>query len=85
MSTGGAFSPQQPELLRGAMEKLPAGGVVILGFDHDVGGEKLAAEVQGFAPGGRELRRMLPEAGTGKDWNEMLTHRLGSTQSRAKA
>lgn len=77
MSTGGEFNPQQPELLRGAMEKLPASAVVILGFDLDDAGEKLAEDVRAVAPAGRELRRMLPDAGTGKDWNEMLKNRLG--------
>lgn len=93
MSTGGELSPtqrghfemgpdgelklKQPGLLRLAMEKLPAGAVVILGFDNDDPGEKLADEVRALAPAGRELRRMMPEAGTGKDWNEALKCRLG--------
>ena len=77
MSTGGALNPQQPTLLRGAMEKMPEGSVLILGFDNDEAGEKLTQEVAAFAPGGRKLRRMLPEAGTGKDWNDMLKYRLG--------
>ena len=75
MSTGGKLGPQQPALLRGAMEKLPKGGVVLLAFDHDEGGEKLTAEVEALAPSGRELRRVLPDVG--KDWNEMLKYRLG--------
>ena len=79
MSTGGALNSQQPALLRGAMEKLPPGAVVLLAFDHDEGGEKLADEVKAIAPAGRELRRILPEVGTGKDWNEMLKYRLGLT------
>jgi DNA primase len=79
MSTGGALNPQQPALLRGAMEKLPAGAVVLLAFDHDAGGEKLTDEVKSIALAGRELRRVLPEVGTGKDWNDMLKHRLGLT------
>ena len=79
MSTGGALNPQQPALLRGAMEKLPAGAVVLLAFDHDEGGENLVDEVRAIAPAGRELRRVLPDVGTGKDWNEMLKYRLGLT------
>jgi hypothetical protein len=76
MSTGGALNPQQPELLRGAMEKLPEGAGVILGFDLDNGGENLADEVTHFAPAGRKLKRMVPDIGMGKDWNEMLQNRL---------
>lgn len=87
MSTGGELSPQQrgnleieqPGLLRGAMEKLPAGAVVLLAFDNDDPGEKLADEVRAIAPAGRELRRVLPDAATGKDWNDMLKQRLGLT------
>jgi hypothetical protein len=74
MSTGGELNPQQPELLRGAMEKLPKGAVVLLAFDNDEGGEKLVAEVKAIAPAGRELRRVLSKR---KDWNEDLKHRLG--------
>ena len=77
MSTGGALNFQQPALLRGAMEKMPENAVIILGFDRDEGGEKLAQEVAAFAPAGRELRRMVPDVG--KDWNDMLKNRFGLT------
>ena len=75
MSTSGSLNPQQPALLRSAMEKLPPGGVVLLAFDADEGGEKLTEEVQAFAPSGRDVRRVLPEGG--KDWNQVLKNRLG--------
>jgi hypothetical protein len=77
MSTGGALNPQQPALLRGAMEKMPEGSVIILAFDLDEAGDRLADEVKALAPAGRVVRRMLPDAGTGKDWNDMLKSRLG--------
>lgn len=75
MSTGGSLNPQQPALIRGAMKKLPLGGVVLLAFDADEGGEKLTEEVRAFAPSGRELRRVVPEGG--KDWNQVLKNQLG--------
>ncbi|NSW86570.1 MAG: toprim domain-containing protein [Syntrophobacteraceae bacterium] len=75
MSTGGELNPQQPELLRGAMEKLSKGAVVLLAFDNDEGGGKIAAEVKAIAPAGRELRRVVLDVG--KDWNEMLKNQLG--------
>ena len=86
MSTGGELSPlqrgnldlKQPGLLRLAMERLPAGAVVILGFDNDDPGEKLADEIRALAPAGRELIRMKPEK-PGDDWNKVLTDRLGLT------
>ena len=61
------------------MEKMPDGSVIILAFDMDEAGEKLADEVKALAPAGRAVRRMLPEPGTGKDWSEALKHRLGLT------
>jgi hypothetical protein len=77
MSTGGALNPQQPALIRGAIEKLPAGAVVLLAFDNDEGGEKIAAEVKAVAPAGREVRRVLPDKMSGKDWNDILKIQLG--------
>jgi hypothetical protein len=79
MSPSGELKLKQPGLLRLAMEKLPAGVVVILGFDNDDPGQKLADEVRALAPAGRQLRRMLPDAGTGKDWNESLKCQFGLT------
>ena len=85
MSTSGEFSPlqrgdldlKQPGLLRLAMEKLPPGAVVLLAFDKDEPGEKLAEKVESMAPAGREVRVALPDVG--KDWNDALMHLLGLT------
>lgn len=74
MSTGGELNPQQPLLLRGAMEKLPPSASVVLGFDDDEGGDKITKEVEAAAPAGRKLVRMRPEGG--KDWNETLKSKL---------
>lgn len=76
MSTGGKLGPQQPALIRSAMERLPEGGVILLGFDNDPDGEKLAEEFAALAPSGRDVRRVKPDQGF-KDWNEMLKKRLG--------
>jgi hypothetical protein len=94
MSIGGELSPEQrghfetlpngelklkqPGLLRLAMEKLPAGAVVLLAFDNDGPGEKLSDEVRALAPAGRELRRVKPGK-PGDDWNKVLKDRLGLT------
>jgi len=77
MSTGGGLNRSQPDFLRGAMEKMPAGSTVILGFDRDDAGEKLAEVVRGIVPSSCRVMRILPLSGTGKDWNEMLRYRLG--------
>ena len=75
MSTGGELNPQQPTLLRGAMEKLHPSAVVVLAFDNDEGGDKIAGEVEAVAPAGRKLLRVRPEGA--KDWNQILKARLG--------
>lgn len=74
MSTGGELNPQQPTLLRGAMEKLHPSADIVLGFDDDEGGEKIAKEVEAAAPAGRKLVRMRPDGG--KDWNQVLQDRF---------
>ena len=60
------------------MEKMPDGSVVILAFDLDDGGKKLVKEVKALVPSGRKVHRMVPDVGTGKDWNEMLKNRRGA-------
>lgn len=75
MSTGGELNPQQPTLLRGAMEKLHPSAEIVLAFDDDEGGEKITKEVEAAAPAGRKLVRLRPEGG--KDWNQVLKNRLG--------
>lgn len=74
MSTGGSMNPQQPALIRAAMERMLSGSFVLIAFDNDEAGEKLAAEVKALAPSGLEVRRVLPSVG--KDWNETLKNQL---------
>ena len=68
------MNPNQPALIRAAMEKMPKGSKVVLGFDNDEVGEKLADEVRALAPSGLEIFRPLPKA---KDWNQDLKNKLG--------
>lgn len=49
-STGGNMNPNQPELIRATLEKLPRGVVVVLAFDADEGGDKLADQVRDIVP-----------------------------------
>lgn len=77
MSTGGSVSREQLELARRSMEKLPPGSRVVLAFDADEGGEKLAEEVLAVAPGSVFVHRELPPVGMGKDWNEALKYQKG--------
>lgn len=77
VSTGGELNPRQPGLIRETIEKMPKDALILIAFDHDEGGEKIAEEVRAIVPLERKTRRVLPDVGTGKDWNEMLKHRLG--------
>jgi len=77
MSTGGKMNPNQPALIRAAMERMPKGSKVVAAFDNDPDGEKLADEVRALAPSGLEVVRPLPPVG--KDWNETLKKKLGLT------
>lgn len=79
VSTGGGMSPSQVDLLRSAFQKLPAQGQVILAFDHDRGGEKLAREIEAIFQEVQydaflNLRRDQPEQ-EGEDWNDVLRSR----------
>lgn len=77
ISTGGALSSDQLDLIRRTMEKLPPGSRVVLAFDADEGGERLAEEVLSVAPGSVFVHRELPPVGMGKDWNDALKYQKG--------
>lgn len=76
-SIGGSLNESQPELIRAAMEKAPAGSVVIAAFDDDEGGDNFAAQLRELAPPSVEVRRALPPQGMGKDWNDALKYQRG--------
>lgn len=75
ISTGGALSPAQHDLIKRAMEKMADGSQIVLALDHDEGGDKLAdrltaifGEMEG---GGRVLEEDRPSS-PGDDWNDAL-------------
>lgn len=77
-STGGAMNPQQPELIRGAIEKMGPGSRLVIAADNDPAGRKLAGEIESIA---RQTVRsdfhvvnaLPPEEGA--DWNNVLKAR----------
>lgn len=73
MSTGGALSDKQRALIQGAIKKMPIGSEIVLAFDRDAAGEKLAREVAAMDLQGRKLIRAVPTYG--KDWNDELRQR----------
>jgi hypothetical protein len=70
-STAGSMSEHQRSLLRDVLRAMPAGSQVVLAFDRDPAGEKLADEVR--ALGGAEFSRL--RSPIGKDWNDCLQSR----------
>jgi hypothetical protein len=67
-STAGTLSQHQRLVLRQTFSALPRGIAIVLAFDRDTAGDRLADEVQ--ALGGSEFSRCCPP--TGKDWNDYL-------------
>jgi DNA primase len=70
-STAGSMSTHQRALLAEKLNALPAGTAVILAFDRDPAGDRLAADVRGLA-GAQFTRACSP---IGKDWNDCLKER----------
>jgi hypothetical protein len=70
-STAGSMSAHQRSLLSEALKVLPPGTDIVLAFDRDPGGEKLASEVRALS--GAELTRACSPIG--KDWNDCLRER----------
>jgi hypothetical protein len=85
-STGGSLNPNQPALIRSAIEKLGQGksgsfsSRVVIATDNDEGGRALADTLEALsAETGRAdltVIRHLPE-GDGQDWNDVLRRREG--------
>lgn len=75
VSIAGQPNPEQPRLLRTAMQELPAGGRVIAAMDRDAGGDSLTECLRGiFTELGRGDLALIddrPEV-QGTDWNDEL-------------
>lgn len=74
-SIGGALSPKQPELIKGAAAKLPSNSEILIATDADNAGDKLAEQIRKFieAAGRQDItvtRAKPPTAGS--DWNDQL-------------
>jgi hypothetical protein len=71
VSIAGEPSAGGRELVVRAIQKMPDEAQIVVAFDRDAGGEKLAAEVQALVR--RPLVRELPpELGRCKDWNDYV-------------
>ncbi len=69
------MNPEQPALLRSAIDNMPAGSQIVAAVDHDDGGDAIAQQIEMIFKALRrtdiELRRHSP-ANPGDDWNDVL-------------
>ena len=73
-SIGGKPNPQQPELIRAAIARMPVDSEIVSAMDSDLDGEKLDAAVrQAFELSGRlDLRFIVQKPDGAKDFNDQL-------------
>jgi hypothetical protein len=73
-SIGGKPNPQQPELMRAAIARMPVGAEIVAAMDADAGGRKLGEVVRRALEltGRHDLRFTVHEPLGAKDWNDQL-------------
>jgi hypothetical protein len=73
-SIGGKPNTQQPELIRAAVVRMPAGSEIVSAMDSDADGAKLAGIVRKAVElsGRADLRFVVQEPFGFKDWNDQL-------------
>lgn len=69
ISTAGNFSPEQQEIVKRAIEKMPPGSKIIAGFDNDTDGHKYTETIKVMVPEDKQYHRHSP---VNKDWNDDL-------------
>jgi hypothetical protein len=76
-SMGGKPNPQQPELIRAAVARMPVGSEIVAAMDADTDGAALAAVVRRAVElsGRSDLRFVMQEPFGFKDWNDQLRAR----------
>jgi Protein of unknown function (DUF3991)/Toprim-like len=73
-SIGGKPNPQQPELIRAAVARMPVGSEIVSAMDADADGRKLADVVRRASElsGRLDLKFSVHEPVGHKDWNDQL-------------
>jgi hypothetical protein len=73
-SIGGKPNPQQPELIRAAIARMPVSSEIVSAMDADADGGKLAEIVRRAVElsGRHDLRFIVQEPFGHKDWNDQL-------------
>jgi hypothetical protein len=86
-SIGGKPNPIQPELIRAAIVRMPAGSEIVAAMDADAEGVKLADIVREAVKlaGRHDLRSTMEEPFGFKDWNDQLRGKHGNSFPAARA
>jgi hypothetical protein len=82
ISTGGSLNQRQPDLITGAIQKLPKGGEVVLAFDNDTGGDELTETLKALFGKIKPAECVLMESrppSRGMDWNDVLRASVAKT------
>ena len=79
MSTGGALNPQQPAFCGALWKRCRKARLSFWALILMKAGKSSRKRSRPSLLQGGTVRRMMPDVGTGKDWNEMLKNRLGLT------
>jgi hypothetical protein len=74
VSTAGAPSTGQMELLGRLIERLTPGSIVVAAFDADEAGHKIASRIEALTRRLRRLHFRRHSPAGAKDWNEVLQH-----------
>jgi len=76
-SIGGKPNPEQPELIRAAVARMPVGSEIVASMDADADGRKLVEVVRRAVElsGRSDLRFTVHEPDGAKDWNDLLRAR----------
>ena len=85
-SIGGKPNPQQPELIRAAVARMPVGSEIVAAMDADADGATLAGVVRGAVElsGRTDLRFAVHEPFGFKDWNDQLRGKQPSSFPTAR-
>jgi hypothetical protein len=72
LSTGGAPSPRQLELLGRIISRLPTASRVVAAVDSDIAGDKLASRIEALVRGRPQHTFERHSPTPAKDWNDLL-------------
>jgi hypothetical protein len=69
ISLAGNFSPEQEDIVKRAIARMPSGSTIVAAFDNDAEGHKYNDKVKTMVPTDKNFERHTPQK---KDWNADL-------------